>query len=178
MNLPNNLFNIVVKKLNLQIFLFDKKKFHLKNITKKTVYLKKNNFRINLSKFSNSNNLIVSYIVSIHFLKNTTTLHISNVQGDKKLFISAGLLKLKGKQKKQRRLAISRLVKLITKKAPYILTKPIALHFKNVNFYKNFIINKLKNFLYIRILKNFNQIPYNGCKKPKLQRKKYAKQFK
>jgi ribosomal protein S11 len=118
------------------------------------------------------------YIINISFLKANTHIHVSDIQGNLKLFYSAGSVDLAGKQKKKRRIAVSKLISLLLKKATFLGQKPVALHLNNVNFYKNLIVRKLKRNLYIRIIKIFNQTPYNGCRKRKLRRKKYTKKFK
>ena len=118
------------------------------------------------------------YVINISFLKANTTIHVSDTQGNLKLFYSAGSVALTGKQKKKRRIAVSKLISLLLKKANFLGQKPIALHLNNVNFYKNLIVRKLKRNLYIKIIKIFNQTPYNGCRKRKLRRKKYTKKFK
>ena len=64
------------------------------------------------------------------------------------------------------------------KKASFLGKKPVALHLNNVNFYQNLIVNKLKQTFYIKVIKSFNQAPYNGCRKKKVRRKKYTKKFK
>jgi ribosomal protein S11 len=103
---------------------------------------------------------------------------VSDTQGNLKLFYSAGSVELSGKQKRRRRIAISKLISLVFKKATFLGQKPIALHLNNVNFYRNLIIGKLKRNLYIKIIKILNHTPYNGCRRKKLRRKKYTKQFK
>jgi ribosomal protein S11 len=125
-----------------------------------------------------SQDFVVIYIINISFLKANTTIHVSDIQGNLKLFYSAGSVDLTGKQKKKRRIAVSKLISLLLKKATFLGQKPVALHLNNVNFYKNLIVRKLKRNLYIKIIKIFNQTPYNGCRKRKLRRKKYTKKFK
>nr|YP_010133767.1 ribosomal protein S11 [Nitzschia supralitorea]QWM93257.1 ribosomal protein S11 [Nitzschia supralitorea] len=121
---------------------------------------------------------MVMYIINISFLKANTTIHVSDIQGNLKFFYSAGSVELTGKQKRKRRIALSKLISLLLKKATFLGSKPIALHLKNVNFYKSLIVRKLKRNLYIKIIKIFDQTPYNGCRKKKLRRKKYTKKFK
>lgn len=179
MNFPQRLLKTISNKLSLKTVLFDKEKSFLKNLIIQRNLLKKNNRKKNPIKLSNSNNnVIVTNIINISFLKSNTNFHVSDVKGNIKLFISAGFAGFKGKQKKQRRLVITKLVALLIKKNPFLLTKPVALHLNNVNFYKNFIVSKFKDILYLPIIKTFNQIPYNGCRKKKLRRKKHTKKIK
>lgn len=187
MNLSHILFTTVSTKLKLNFSLLNEEKFFMKNFKNqidllkkikendsKTLSIKKN--QLKLEKINQD--LILMYIVSISFLKTNTIIHISNIKGNIKLFYSAGLVDLTGKQKRKRRVAISKLISLLLKKTAFLYKTPIALHLNNVNFYKNFIVSKLKKTLYIRVIKVFNQAPYNGCRKKKLPRKKFTKKFK
>lgn len=187
MNLSNILFNTVATKLNLKVSLLNEERLYIKNLKNQINYFKKvkeSNYKsLSIKKsdffnFNNTQNLVVMYVINISFSKANTTIHLSDANGNIKLFYSAGSVDLTGKQKKKRRFAVSKLISLLIKKATFLEQKPIALHLNNVNFYKNLIVSKLKKVLYIRIIKSFNQAPYNGCRKKKLQRKKYTKKFK
>lgn len=188
MSLSNTLFNNLANKLKLETSLLKKEKFYVKNLLNQVTYLKKlktssykslgvKKFGINNKKL-NPQDFMIMYVINISFLKANTTIHVSDVQGNIKLFYSGGSVDLSGKQKKKRRIAISKLISLLLKKATFLGRRPIALHLNNVNFYKNLIVRKLKRNLYIKIIKIFNQTPYNGCRKRKLRRKKYTKKFK
>lgn len=186
MNLSNTLFTTVSNKLKLKTSLLNEERSYIKTLKTQIDSLKKikeNNFK-DLSLKNNrietelNQNLIVMYVINISFLKANTTIHASDIKGNIKLFYSAGSVGLAGKQKKKRRVAVSKLIGLLLKKATFLHKKPIALHLNSVTFYKNLIIGKLKRTLYIRTIKSFNQAPYNGCRKKKLRRKKYMKKFK
>lgn len=186
MNLSNTLFNTISKKLKLKVSLLNEERFYIKTLKTQINSLKKikeSNYK-NLSiptlqpEIENNQDLIVMYVINISFLKANTMIHVSDIKGNIKLFYSAGSVGLSGKQKRKRRIAVSKLISLLLKKATFLNKKPIALHLNNVNFYKNFIVSKLKRTLYIRVIKSFNQTPYNGCRKKKLRRKKYTKKFK
>lgn len=189
MNLSNTLFNNLAHKLKLETSLLQEEKFYVENLLNQVIYLKKlktNNYKsLGVEKFTIYNNkeinpqdFMVVYIINISFLKANTTIHVSDIRGNLKLFFSAGSVDLTGKQKKKRRIAVSKLISLLLKKASFLNRKPIALHLSNVSFYKNVIVRKLKRNLYIKIIKIFNQTPHNGCRKKKLRRKKYTKKFK
>merc|ERR1712194_299732 len=176
-------------KLKLETSLLQKEKFYVKNLLNQATYLKKlkengskdlgtEKFANISDKETNLQDFVVAYIISISFLKANTTIHVSDTKGNLKLFYSAGSVELSGKQKRKRRIAVSKLISLVFKKANFLGQKPIALHLNNVNFYKNLIIRKLKRNLYIKVIKILNQTPYNGCRKKKLRRKKYTKKFK
>jgi ribosomal protein S11 len=188
MNLSNTLFNNLTHKLKLETSLLQEEKLYVENLLNQVIYLKKlktSNYKsLGRKKFTiynnkeNSQDFMVVYIINVSFLKANTTIHVSDICGNLKLFFSAGSVDLTGKQKKKRRIAVSKLISLLLKKANFLNQKPIALHLSNVNFYKNVIVRKLKRNLYIKIIKIFNQTPHNGCRKRKLRRKKYTKKFK
>lgn len=189
MNLSNTLFNNLANRLKLETSLLQEEKLYVENLLNQVTYLKKlktNDYK-NLgvrksatqrSKEINPQDFMVVYVVNVSFLKANTTIHVSDIRGNLKLFFSAGSVDLAGKQKKNRRIAVSKLISLLLKKARGLSRKPVALHLNNVNFYKNLIVRKLKRNFYIRIIKIFNQTPHNGCRKKKLRRKKYTKKFK
>jgi len=131
-------------------------------------------------KFGLNQDSIISYIITITFLKANTMIHVSDALGNVKWFSSSGSINIIGKRKKkQRRSIILKLILLLFKKASFIADKPVALHLNNISFsYQTFIINKLKKNNFIKIVKSFNQTPYNGCRPKKIRRKKYSKNFK
>lgn len=186
MNLSHTLFTTVSNKLRLNFSLLNEEKFSTKIFKNQIDLLKKikksnfRNFSIKKNQLKSKNNqgLILIYVVNISFLKTNTNIHVSDTKGNMKLFFSAGLVDLTGKQKKKRRIAILKLIALLLKKAPFLYRKPVALHLSNVSFYKKFILNRLKKNLYLRVIKTFNQAPYNGCRKKKLPRKKFTKKIK
>lgn len=189
MNLSNTLFNNLASRLNFEISLLQKEKIYIKTLLTEATCLKKfkendskslnvQKYILNNEKKIDTQDFLVMYIINISFSKANTIINVSDIQGNLKLFYSAGSVKLSGKQKRKRRIAILKLISLMLKKATFLGRKPVALHLNNVNFYKNLIIRKLKRNLYIRIIKIFNQTPHNGCRKKKLRRKKYTKKFK
>jgi len=186
MILSDIFFDNVTNKLKLKISSVKNEKFYVKNLLNQIISLKKLKYFNNSTNretmiynvfFDNLQNCTISYIINISFLKANTIINISDIKGNLILFYSAGSVKLVGKQKKRRRIAVSKLISLVLNKISFIGKKPIALHLKNVNFYKTLIIGKLKQFLYLRLIKIINQTPYNGCRKRKLRRKKHTKLF-
>lgn len=186
MNLSNTLFNAVSNKLKLKVSLLNEERVYiqtLKTHINSLKRMKEDSYKsLGLKKlpqeFDTRQNLVIMYVINISFLKANTTIHVSDAKGNLKLFYSAGSVGLAGKQKRKRRTAVAKLISLLLKKATFLGKNPIALHLKNVTFYKKLIVARLKKTLYIRVLKSFNQIPYNGCRKRKLRRKKYTKKFK
>lgn len=186
MNLSHTLFATISNKLKLKVSLLNEEKLYVQNLKIQIDSLKKikeNDFKSvsvqkNQMRLDNNQDLVLMYIINVSFLKANTTIHISDIKGNMKLFYSAGSVGLAGKQKRQRRVAVAKLISLLLKKATFLTNKPIALHLNNVTFYKNLIVGKLKKSLYIRVIKSFNQTPYNGCRNKKVRHKKYTKKFK
>lgn len=184
MTLSNTLFTNLANKLKLDVSLLKEEKNYLKNLSDSIFSLKvsnEKNYKLNWKNNYNSvveQDYVITYIITISFLKANTIIHVSDVKGNVKLFYSSGSVGLSGKQKIRRRSVILRLISMLSKKTDFLANKPIALHLNNVNSYRTFIVNKLKRNFYIKIIKSFNQSPYNGCRKKKIRRKKYSKSFK
>ena len=176
LNNSNNKINFLsqFKKELVYMNMLSNKIFEL-NYSKKTDFYKK--LYINKNNYVN-NNFLVVYIINISFLKTNTMIHISDIKGNVKLFYTAGSVNLIGKQKRRRIIAVLRLLKLIYKNGSFLYGKPIALHLNNVTRNKFLIIKKLKKKFFIKTIREFNQAPYNGCRKPKIRRKKYKKVLK
>ena len=107
-------------------------------------------------------NLVV-YIIDISFSKTNTLLHITDFSGNLKFFCSAGLFKYKGKRKRSRFQVVKYFYNILLSKFKFLRFKPVALHLKNVGNARFWIIKKFKKKSYIRIIRNFNLYPYNGC---------------
>ena len=133
----------------------------------------KKTFELGREKF------LISYIITVTFLKANTNINVSDIKGNVKLSFTSGSVNLIGKQKKNRLKSFSRLVSLLSKKATFLKKNtPVAIHLRNVNFSKFLILKRLKINFFIRIVKSYNLSPYNGCRKKKVRRKKYVKKFK
>jgi ribosomal protein S11 len=97
-----------------------------------------------------------------------TFLYIIDASGNLKFRYSAGLVELKGKEKKVRLQVLNRFFKELQKlKINILKNNPIALHLKNVGSYKRFIIKNLRKFFFIRFIKSYQTYPFNGCRKKK-----------
>lgn len=123
--------------------------------------------------FYRKHDFLIFYILYFNFSSSNTSLHITDSSGKSKIFYSAGLLDLKGKQKVVRRLVLVRLFNLLTLlKLKFIKNFPVAVHFKNVGSNKFLIVKKLKRTFFIKIIKTFELTAYNGCRKKKKRRKR------
>lgn len=184
---PKILFPKISSKLKLEVSNLEYNKYYANKLLNKTFLLKsfkeKNLYKkLNLESFQFKNDesflfkdFFVTYIISISFLKANTVIHISDSKGNVKNFYTSGSVNLIGKQKKKREIALLRLISLIVKKSTFLGKKPLALHLTNVRSHKSLIIKKLKQNFFIKIIKSFNTIPFNGCRKKKIRRKKYSK---
>ena len=180
----NCLSNIILNNSKIEMLPHFKKEFnYINQLVFKVNYLnsKKKNYKqlyLDLSTSNNrNNNLLVAYIINISFLKANTMLHVSDIKGNVILFYTAGSVNLTGKQKRRRIITVLRLFKLLYKNASFLFGKPIALHLNNVNRNKFLIVKKLKQKFFIKLIREFNHTPYNGCRKPKIRRKKYKKKL-
>jgi ribosomal protein S11 len=179
MNLSNILFNNISNNLNLT--LLKKEKCYIQLLFTKIDQLKQNKkkiFTYDISYLFATDLVTVCYIINITFLKANTTIHLSDIKGNTKLFYSTGDIGFKGKRKKQRKIGIIKLISLFTKKIFFTHKNPIALHLNNVKSYKRLIIRKLKKKIFLTTVKSFNLTPYNGCRKKIIRRKKRKKKFK
>jgi hypothetical protein len=115
----------------------------------------------------------IMYIICFSFSSANTFLHVIDSLGNLKFQYSAGLMGFKGKQKQNRlKILHSFLKELRRLKISVLKNKPIALIFNHIDFYKYFLVKKLKKFFFIRLLKNYQIQAYNGCRKKKRLRKK------
>ena len=157
------------------------KKIFTKTLKKQTILLdriKKKNYKrlkleMNSEPYSLKNESLLSYIVTISFLETNTFLHVVNPNGNPIFFCSAGSFKYKGKQKKLRFLIFQSLFKVLVSKLSFLDKKPIALHLNNVDSNKPWILKKLNKRFFIKVIKNYNMYPLNGCRKSKKRRKKF-----
>jgi len=193
-SLSNILVNTLSHKLKINFFPLKEEKNYNFNISKLIFELSESELNKNIKLQSSllfnddleknkknwglEQDFVISYIITITFSKTNTMIHVSDSLGNVKWFCSSGSLGITGKRKKQRRSVVLKLIFLLIKKTDFLFSKPIALHLNNVSSYQTFIIKKLKKQFFIKIVKSYNQIPYNGCRQKKVRRKKYSKNFK
>lgn len=168
----------MIKKKVLKNLQLTKKYSFLQKVEKNTLKLKKVllteyshkklNFLLKKKTVFNKNCFLVSYIVCFFFSPKNTSLHILDVWGNLKFRYSAGVVGIKGKQKKNRTLVLSRLLNLLKKiKISLLKNKPIALHLNNVGSSKYFIVKRLKQEFFLKVIKTYETYPYNGCRSKK-----------
>jgi len=119
----------------------------------------------------------VLYIINIQFSKSNTLFHITDFRGNLCFFCSAGCFSYKGRRKRNRLTVLKSFFYILVTKLKFLEGKPLALHLKNVNSNKFWITKQLKTKFFIKVIRNFNFYPYNGCRKSKVRRKKYKKKL-
>ena len=133
--------------------------------------------KTNKNFFDLKQTFVVLYVITVTFSKANVMIHISDTLGNVIWFCSSGHVNITGKRKKQKKYVVLKLILFLFKKINFLTNKPVALHLNNVGFYQTFIVKKLKKKIFLKIVRNFNQIPYNGCRQKKIRRKKYSKHF-
>lgn len=123
--------------------------------------------------------LNVTYILVVVFsLKNTRVL-LLNSSGQLIRSYSGGFAGFKNQQKTARQLVVRKILALL--KPMYLNnvvdSTTVSLHLYNVGDKKSGIVKLVSQFFLVSSIKLFNSIPYNGCKKKKLRRKKFSRQI-
>jgi len=90
-------------------------------------------------------------------------------------FYTAGLLHFKGKEKKfQSKAIFKKFYKILASDLVFLKFYPIAIHFKNKKSFKvSLFLKKLREKLFISVVKFFSVYPCNGCRMKKPKRKKF-----
>jgi ribosomal protein S11 len=151
----------------------------LKNKTTLFNEILENNYKFLNARFpihknyENFNDYLVTYIIDINFTTSNSFFNVMDYSGKLKFFYSSGSFKYSGKNKKSRYIVFRDFYRVLVSKLNFLRGKPIALHIKNVGYNKSWIIKKLKKKFFIKCIRNFNTRPYNGCRKPKIRRKKF-----
>lgn len=174
------------KKYNFDLNLFLKdlrlKKQYINRLKNRISFLnqikEKNHKNLNSMLYSKikktiSNNSRILYIINIQFSKSNTLFHITDFKGNLRFFSSAGCFNYKGKQKRKRLVIVKNFLRVLLTKLKFLKGNPIALHLKNVNSNRFWLIKQLKTKFFIKVVRNFNFYPHNGCRKSKVRRKKY-----
>ena len=118
-------------------------------------------------------------VVSFKFSHSNTLFSVATSCGKTVFSGSAGSLGLKGKQKTNRQVAVKKISRTLKEIYPFLIefSPAVALHLVNVGSSKSFIVRTLKSFFLITSIKSFDLVPYNGCRKKKVRRKKIVMQL-
>jgi ribosomal protein S11 len=114
---------------------------------------------------------LISYIININLSPTNTIISVTDIKGNPKIALSAGLINLTKRQKKTQPMALINIFKVLLLKAHFLKNNPVALHFKNTkSYYESLIIKVLKDKLYIKSIQSYNLSPHNGCRPKKIKR--------
>jgi hypothetical protein len=177
-NIKKNILlsNLSLKKKSLFAKKTNNSIIKLKNVLNDKQQHKRLNSLLKTSKpFYNTKKLGSTVVYTIHFVFSpvNTFMYVTDSLGNLKFRYSAGLVELKGKQKKIRVQVLNRFFRELKKlKITIFKTNPIALHLNNVGFYKYLIIKNIKKDFFVRLVKSFQTYPFNGCRKKKQLRKR------
>jgi ribosomal protein S11 len=115
------------------------KKTYIKKIKNRVLFLnqvlRQNYKKLNSkTKMTHRVNLLVGYIIKVHFSKANTFTQITNPSGTLKHLCSAGNLSYKGKNKKARTLVLANLTNSLIKRLNILKNKAVVLHLKSTGF--------------------------------------------
>lgn len=168
--------NIVINNLNFNTF--------LKNIKLNKNYITKLQNQIVDLSFDYESTKYESPLSSVthivYVIQNRTNLvmHVANSNGNLMYSVNAHSVGFTGKAKQRAQVSIVKKflhVLITSSELAFLKSKPVALHLTNIGFIKQFVVKKLKNFLFIESVRIFTVVPFNGCRKKKLRRKKIKK---
>lgn len=164
-----------ILKIKILIEKLKNKTFFLKQV-KESKKLKSLRLSLSTNKSLDVQKSFVKYIIGISLLRTNTIVYVTDIKGRLKFLCSAGTINLSGKQKIKKPLVLINLLKALTTKVKFIGSEPVALHLKNFNeYYELFTLNILKTKFFIKIIRNYNVQPHNGCRPKKLKRTKRKK---
>lgn len=135
--------------------------------------LKKINIKLIKKNMLINNENKINYIISIHYLRTNTFMHVTDFAGNIKFFYSAGQFSFKGKRKVSRFNVFKSFLQILVVKLNFLKNRPVALHLINVGSNRFWIVKKLKKKIFVKTVKVFNYHPHNGCRKRKVRRKKF-----
>lgn len=141
-------------------------------LTKLYIIKIKTNYFISymLLSFINKQKLI-NYVISINLSSTNTLININSINGNPKLFYSAGMFNLQKIQKIRQPKAIITILRALLLKSKIFKTKPVALHFNNLSFnHQSYIFKQLKQKFFIKTIVSYNYNPHNGCRQKKKKR--------
>nr|QII42428.1 ribosomal protein S11 [Phaeodactylum tricornutum] len=119
------------------------------------------------------NDFRITYIIDIQFSRANTFLHVTDFIGNLKFSCSAGSFDYEGKSKRSRLVILKKFFHTLISKLKFLQGECLALHLKNVGPNKFWVVKQLKTKFYIRTIRSFSFYPHNGCRKPKVRRKKF-----
>lgn len=116
----------------------------------------------------------VAAVLRITFTQSNTWLAFSDSLGHVIFSKPSGVVGLKGKSKLNRHLAVKKLMLNLNKQEALTEYGPVALHMRNVGTRGTSIFKTVKAFAAVASVKTYDTVPFNGCRKKKLKRKKIS----
>lgn len=158
-----------IKKLKIKLDMITTKK---KIINKCLIVYKRHSYNYIkknlLTKIKINNTIFYRIILNINYTN--VFINIINNLNEQVCSFSLGYTQYKSLDKITKKYLLLKILKkllLKTKKKKFI-----AVHsYSNYNNYNKLIINFLKNYYFIQILKFYNYLPHNGCRPKKKRRK-------
>jgi ribosomal protein S11 len=168
--------NIVINSFNFNTFLKNIKlnKNYIDKLKSQIVEL---NYNYETTKF-NKSFPNVTYIVYIIQNRTNLVMHVANSRGNLMYSTNAYAAGFFGKAKQRAQSSIiKKFLQVLTTSTQlvFLKNKPVALHLTNIGFIKQWVVKKLKNFFFLESVRIFTLVPFNGCRKKKLRRKKIKK---
>jgi ribosomal protein S11 len=118
-----------------------------------------------------NNQKLLSYVININLSLTNTFINVNNVNGNPKLFYSAGMFNLQKKQKTRQPKAIITILRALLLKSKLFKTKPVAIHFNNLFFnHQSYIFKKLKQKIFAKLVTSYLYKAHNGCRLKKKKR--------
>lgn len=116
----------------------------------------------------------VAAVLRITFTQSNTWLAFSDSLGHVLFSRPSGVVGLKGKSKLNRHLAVKKLMLNLNKQEALTEYGSVALHMRNVGTRGASILKTVKAFAAVTSVKTYDAVPFNGCRKKKLKRKKIS----
>ena len=141
----------------------------------KSIRLLYNNLNLGHESFDDRNlkKDLIRYIINIKFTESNTLVNVTDIEGNPKVFITSGIVGLKGKMKKYQPTAIVKILKSLISKLKFVGVSPVAIHFRGAKRYHILLVIKLlKSKIFIKNIRNYNLKAYNGCRPRKMKRLK------
>ena len=159
----------LIKRLQLKLNFLNKKQ----DITKNLIKFNKNQCNLKretYNQFSLKLNKKISYVFIINIHYSNLFFNVTNNLNEQICTFSVGYLRFKSLDKITQKYTLLQVLKSLIKKTKSY--KNIAIHFKSLNYvFNKLILNFLKNFYYIQLIKFYNYLPHNGCRQKKKRRK-------
>ena len=132
-----------------------------------------NYFITSLYTFFFNRQKLISYVINIHLSPTNTFVNVNTIKGYPKSFFSAGMFNFQKKQKTKQPKAVITILRALLSKFKNYKAIPVALHFNNLfSNQQSYILKRLKQKVFIKLIKSYNNASHNGCRLKKKKRLK------